>query len=72
MPALPLVELGGCLGSWAKGEAKMDQKYNCVVQKATNVHQGKVNGPHVQAVYEKIEVLPYFRFAAEGIILFSY
>jgi len=50
----------------------MDQNNNCVVQKATNVHQGKVNGPHVQAVYEKIEVLPYFRFAAEGIILFSY
>ena len=45
----------------------MDQNNNCVVQ---NVHQGKVNGPHVQAVYEKIEVLPYFRFAAEGIILF--
>jgi len=42
VPALPLVELGGCLGSWAKGEAKMDQKYNCVVQKVKSVQQGKV------------------------------
>jgi len=50
----------------------MDHNSNCVIQKATNVHQGKVNGPHVQAVYEKIEMLPYFRFAAEGTILFSY
>jgi len=40
--ALSLVELGGFLRSWAKGGAKMDQKYNCVIQKVTNVHQGKV------------------------------
>jgi len=30
----------------------------------------KVNGTHVHAVYEKIEVLSYFMFAAEGIIVF--
>jgi len=70
VPALSLGELGGGLGRWAKGGAKMDQTSNCVVQKVTNVHQGKVNGSHVQAVYEKIEVLLYFRFAAEGIIFF--
>ena len=41
-----------------------------------NVHQTKgmntmkVNETHVHAVYEKIKVLHYFRFAAERLIIF--
>jgi len=71
-PAL-LGELGGWLGRWAKGAAKT---YNCVVQKVTNecyTKKGmmKVNETHVHAVYEKIKVLHYFRFAAE-VLIFSY
>jgi len=42
---------------WANGGAKLGPKYSCVVQKVTNAHQVKVNGTHVHAVYEKIEVL---------------
>jgi len=30
----------------------------------------KVNGTQVHAVYEKIEILHYFKFAAEGLIFF--
>jgi len=47
-----------------------------VVQKVTNVHQKrgmnmmKVNETHIHVVYEKIKVLHYFRFAAEGLIFF--
>jgi len=37
--AVPALPLGGCLGRWAKGDAKNDQKYNCVVQKVTNENQ---------------------------------
>jgi len=43
VPALPLVELCGCLGRWAKTGAKKNNKYHCVIQKVTNVHQVKVN-----------------------------
>jgi len=55
VPALPLGELDGCQGRWAKGGAKKGKKYNYVVQKVTNVHQGKitnmmkVNETHVHA-----------------------
>jgi len=76
VPALPLGELGGCLGRWAKRGAKKDQKYNYVVHKVTNVHQEKtmnmmkVNETHVHAVYEKIEVWQYFRFAARRVNIF--
>jgi len=44
-----------------------------VVQEVTNVHQTrgmnmmKVNQTHVHAVYEKIKVLHYYRFAAKGL-----
>jgi len=50
------------------------QKYSCVVQKVTNVHQRKgmniieVNETHDHAVYEKINVLHYFRFAVVRLI----
>jgi len=37
VPALPLGELGGCLGRWAKVTTKKDQKYNYVVQKVNSV-----------------------------------
>jgi len=73
MPALPLGELGGRLRRWAKGGAKKDKKYNYVVQKVTNVHQEKimimmkVHETHVHAVYEKMEVRHYFRFAAKRV-----
>jgi len=40
---LPLVELGGYLGRWAKRVPKKTKTYNCVVQKLTNVHEVKVN-----------------------------
>jgi len=30
----------------------------------------KVNVTHVHAIYEQTEVLQYFRFAAQGLILF--
>jgi len=52
------------------------QNYNCVLQKVTNAHQNKgnkvmkVNETHDHAVYEKINVLHYFRFAVEGLIFF--
>ena len=70
VPALPLDQLGGCLGRWANRGRQKGQKYNCLVQKVTNVHQEKimnmmkVNETHVHAVYEKTEVRHYFRFAA--------
>ena len=73
---LPLGELGGCLGCWAKGGEKKDQKYNYVVQKVTNVHLEKtmnmknVNETHVHAVYEKTEIRHYFRFAARRVNIF--
>jgi len=62
----------GYLGRWAKGG---DNKYNCVLQKITNVHQKgmnmmKVNETHDHAVHEKIKVLHYIRFADEGLIFF--
>ena len=53
-----------------------DQKYNYVVQKVTNVHQEKimnmiiVNEAHAPDVYEKIEVLHNFRFAAGRVNIF--
>ena len=42
-PLAPWIRLCGCLERWAQGDANKDQKYNCVVQKVTNVHQIKVN-----------------------------
>jgi len=59
-----------------KPVAALASKFNCVVQEVTNIHQQKgmnmmkVNKTHVQAFYEKIKVLHYFRFAAEGLIFF--
>jgi len=53
-----------------------DQKYNYLVQKVTNVHQEKimnmmiVNEAHAPEVYEKIEVLHNFRFAAGRVNIF--
>jgi len=39
-PGLPLGELGGCLGRWAKRGTKKGPKLcNCVVQKVMNLHQ---------------------------------
>jgi len=76
VPALPLGELGGCLGAWIKGGAEKDQKYDYVVQKVTNVHQEKimnmmkVNEAHVHAADEKIEIQHFFRFLQEGLIFF--
>ena len=73
VPALPSGELGSCLERWAKVGAK---KYNCVVQKVTNIDRKKrmnmmkVNETHVHAVYEKIKVLHYFSFAADRLIFF--
>jgi len=52
------------------------QKFNCVIQKVTNVYQNKgmnmmkVNETRVRAFCEKIKVLHSFRFAAEGLIFF--
>ena len=54
-----------------------EQKYNCVVQKVTKVHQEKImnvmkmNETHVQVVHKKIEILYYFRFAARRVNIFS-
>ena len=76
MPALTFGELDGCIGRWAKEGLKKDKKFNYVVQKVTNVHQEKimdmikVNETHVHAVYEKIEVRHYFRFAARRVNIF--
>jgi len=64
VPAPPVGKLGDCLERWAKGTSKKTKKYNCVVPKVMNVHQTKVNRTHVHTVYETIEVLHYFRFAA--------
>jgi len=50
----------------AKGGAKNDQKYKCVMQEVTNICQVKVNRTHVHADYEKIKVLHYLGFGAEG------
>jgi len=73
VPALPLDELGGCLGRWAKGGAIKNKKYNYVLQRVTNVSQEKimnmmkVNEAYVHAVFEEIEVRHYFRFSARRV-----
>jgi len=55
--ALPSGELGGCLGSWAKGNAKMDQNTTVWLRKLRTwtkekkMKRIKANGSHVHAVY---------------------
>ena len=76
VPALPLDQLGGCLGRWANRGRQKGQKYNCLVQKVTNVHQEKimnvikVNEAHVHTVYEKREIRHYFRLASRRVNIF--
>jgi len=67
VPALPLGELSGCLGRWAKRAPKIQLcgsgSHERTPKKGMN--KMKVNETHDHAVHEKIKVLHYFRFAAE-------
>jgi len=59
VPALPLDELGGCLGRWAKGGTKIQlcgsESEERTPKKGMNMI--KVYETHDHAVYEKIKVL---------------
>jgi len=61
VPALPLGELVGCLGRWAKGAPKIQlcgsESDERTPKKGLSIM--KANEAHVHAVYEKIKILYY-------------
>jgi len=70
--ALPLGELGGCLWRWPKGGPKIQLCGSESGERAPKKEMNMMNTDetHVHAFYEKMKVLRYFRFAAEGVLFF--